>query len=126
MNDHVVFHNGTVFDGTGFPGAGTTVRIENGPITEVGDGLPLDGAEPVDIDGGTLLPGFIDAHAHPVFAGNQLRPYDLRQSTSVDGYLQTIREYARTPDPADGVGPASAAASSARYSAIFDLPFIAG
>ena len=33
--------------------------------------------EPVDLAGGTLLPGFIDAHAHPVFAGRPtaaLRP----------------------------------------------------
>jgi predicted amidohydrolase YtcJ len=65
----------------------------------VGEELTLDGAEPVDLQGGTLLPGFIDAHAHPVFAGQQLRHCDLREATNAGGYLDIISGYARThPD----------------------------
>jgi predicted amidohydrolase YtcJ len=68
---------------------------------EVGGALPLDGAEPVDLDGGTLLPGFVDAHAHPVFAGNQLRHCDLRDASDAGGYLDLIGDYARQhPDTA--------------------------
>ena len=90
----VLFHNGTVFDGARFLAPGTAARIVNGSIAEVGPDLALNGAEPVDLDGGTLLPGFIDAHAHPVFAGNQLRHCDLREARTADGYLEIIREYA--------------------------------
>jgi hypothetical protein len=55
----------------------------------------------VDLDGGTLLPGFIDAHAHPVFAGNQMRRCDLRGADTADGYLEIIAGYAREhPDEA--------------------------
>jgi predicted amidohydrolase YtcJ len=98
-SEHVVFHNGTIFDGTTFQPPGTAVRVRGRSIAEVGKQLPLDGAEPVDLQGGTLLPGFIDAHAHPVFAGNQLRHCDLREATTADGYLAIIREYAEThPD----------------------------
>jgi predicted amidohydrolase YtcJ len=94
-----VFFNGRVFDGVEFLPPDTTVRIEDGRITQVGTIEALDGAEPIDLDGGTLLPGFIDAHAHPVFAGNQLRHCDLRNAADADGYLATIGDYARShPD----------------------------
>jgi len=49
---------------------------------------------PVDLDGGTLLPGFIDAHAHPVFAGHQLRRCDLVSAHTQAGYLDIIARYA--------------------------------
>jgi len=70
MND-VLFRNGTVFDGHRFLPAGTWVRVRGGRITGIGPAESLGSlgsAEPVDLGGGTLLPGFIDAHAHPVFA----------------------------------------------------------
>ena len=75
--EELVFRNGTVFDGTRFLPAGTSVRVHGGTITAVGPVGPDQGAALVDLDGGTLLPGFIDAHVHPVFAGNQLRQCDL-------------------------------------------------
>jgi predicted amidohydrolase YtcJ len=90
----VVFHNGTVFDGATFLSPGTAVRVRRGSIAEVGAHLDLAGAEIVDMDGGTLLPGFLDAHVHPVFAGNQLRHCDLREAITADGYLDLIRAYA--------------------------------
>jgi predicted amidohydrolase YtcJ len=93
-----VFRNGSVFDGTRFLPAGTCVAIRGSQIVEVGAG-EADGAEPVDLGGGTLLPGFIDAHAHPVFAGNQLRRCDLKSARSEADYLEIIAGYARAhPD----------------------------
>ena len=60
---------------------------------------PLGSAEPVDLDGRTLLPGFIDAHAHPVFAGHQLRHCDLSAASTEPEYLEMIARYARAhPD----------------------------
>ena len=72
--------------------------VRGGQIAEVGPTSARRtsrGAELVDLDGGTLLPGFIDAHAHPVFAGNQLRHCDLRAAETAQGYLQIIARYAR-------------------------------
>jgi predicted amidohydrolase YtcJ len=99
--DELLFHNGTVFDGSRFLSPGTCVRVSGGTISGVGPAESLqptgrpDTAEPVDLDGGTLLPGFIDAHAHPVFAGNQLRRCDLRGADTAEGYLEIIASYAR-------------------------------
>jgi predicted amidohydrolase YtcJ len=99
--DELLFRNGTVFDGSRFLPPGTCVRVGGGTITGVGPAESLqptgqpDPAEPVDLDGGTLLPGFIDAHAHPVFAGSQLRRCDLRGADTAEGYLEIIAAYAR-------------------------------
>src|ERR687896_378366 len=51
-------------DGTGAaPKDGVVVTIENGRIASVGD-APPPGAETLDVKGGTLLPGLVDAHVH--------------------------------------------------------------
>jgi cytosine/adenosine deaminase-related metal-dependent hydrolase len=59
--------NATLFDGTGAPAHdAAAVLVEHGRIARVGrasDPVP-DGAREVDLDGRTLMPGLIDAHAH--------------------------------------------------------------
>ena len=97
VSEEVVFHNGTVFDGRAFLPAGTCVRVGGGRITGVGPGPAgrIGKAEPIDLAGGTLLPGFVDAHAHPVFAGDQMRRCDLRAaSTAAAGYTEIVAAYA--------------------------------
>ena len=93
--------NGAVFDGRGFLPPGTTVRVRGGRITGVEQGGTPAAATVVDLDGGTLLPGFIDAHVHPVFGGDQLRRCDLTGAGSLPGYLDLIAAYARA-HPGDG------------------------
>jgi predicted amidohydrolase YtcJ len=101
----IAFVNGTVFDGARFMPAGTVVRVRGTTIAAVGPGVgeagaggvePVDlaGAEPVDLGGGTLLPGFIDAHVHPVFAGDQLVRCDLSGVITAAKYLDIIAAYA--------------------------------
>jgi imidazolonepropionase-like amidohydrolase len=59
--------NATLFDGTGAaPRSGASVVVEDGTIARVGDAsdpAPA-GARRIDLDGRTLMPGLIDAHAH--------------------------------------------------------------
>jgi predicted amidohydrolase YtcJ len=95
----VRFVNGTVFDGTRFLEAGTEVVVRRGRIAAVGTGVAAERTEPVDLQGSTLVPGFIDSHAHPVFAGNQLRHCDLREAQTAQGYAELVRGYAAShPD----------------------------
>lgn len=54
--------NTRVFDGRNVVGASVVV-VEDETIAAVGYDVP-DGAELIDGEGGTLLPGFIDAHTH--------------------------------------------------------------
>jgi predicted amidohydrolase YtcJ len=101
VRDHLYFHNGTVFDGRGFIEPGCAVLVSGGRITAVGTDRPPADAEPIDLGGGTLVPGFIDAHVHPVHAGNQIRHCDLRSAHSVSGYVDLVAIYAADhPDEA--------------------------
>ena len=90
----VVFHNGTVFDGHRFLPAGTVVRVRGEKIAAVGPAGPAGAAALVDLAGGTLLPGFIDAHVHSVSAGDQLRRCDLQAASTVPGYTALVAAYA--------------------------------
>jgi predicted amidohydrolase YtcJ len=92
----VVFRGGGVFDGRRHrPGAGLVVT--DGRIVQVGADADLDlpaGAEIVDLGGGLLLPGFQDAHVHPVQGGLERLRCDLSEIETREGYLAAIRTYA--------------------------------
>lgn len=64
------------------------VRELVGPATEV-----------VDLKGKLLIPGFQDAHAHPVGGGLELGQCDLSGATTLDEYRRRISAYAQAhPD----------------------------
>lgn len=57
--------------------------VRGGTIVATGpsDGIERqisDDAEVVDATGRVVLPGFVDAHAHPVFAGNRVAEFEMR------------------------------------------------
>ncbi len=101
----LAFYNGTVFDGARFMSAGTVVLVRAGKITAAGpaEDAGLGGAEPVDLGGGTLLPGFIDAHVHPVFAGDGLCRCDLSGVNTAAGYVEIIAAYAAAHPEAEWI-----------------------
>jgi predicted amidohydrolase YtcJ len=92
----VVFHGGSVFDGHRHrPGVGAVVS--DGRVVQVATDADLDrpaGAEVVDLRGGLLLPGFQDAHVHPVQGGLERLRCDLSEIDTREGYLAAIRAYA--------------------------------
>jgi imidazolonepropionase len=51
--------------------------VETGPSDEIVKALPAD-AKVIDADGKVVLPGFVDAHAHPVFAGDRVDEFEMR------------------------------------------------
>jgi predicted amidohydrolase YtcJ len=99
----LVFRNGHVFDGQHHrPGHGAAVAA--GRLVAVVPEADLDmylgpGTEVVDLAGGLLLPGFQDAHAHPVQAGVERLRCDLTTGTTREEYLDLVRGYAHAhPD----------------------------
>src|SRR5262245_63354834 len=56
--------------------------IRDGKIDRVGSSDEIEkksrGAEVVDVDGRVVMPGFVDAHTHLVFAGNRLDDFERR------------------------------------------------
>ncbi len=84
-----------------------TLIVENGEIIAAGDGNHTV-AEPdvtVDVDGAVVLPGFIDAHTHMVFAGNRAHELEDRakgksfqQITAAGGGIMSTVSQTRAAD----------------------------
>ena len=99
MSRDTLFVNGTWWSagmGSSAPGA---VAVRSGRVSAVGAEEELleaaaPGTEVVDLAGGLLLPGFQDAHVHPVMAGVDLLRCDLHGCTSAEEALAVIAAYA--------------------------------
>jgi imidazolonepropionase len=57
--------------------------VEDGKIVKIGPSGEIEKALPpdtmiVDATGKVVLPGFVDAHAHPVFGGNRVDEFEMR------------------------------------------------
>src|SRR6187399_2926837 len=88
-----LFTNGSVFDGHRYLGAGS-VLVEDGRVVGLGtDDRPGD-HDVVDLAGGLVSPGFIDAHVHPIQGGLERLRCDLSEHSTREEYLATIKEYA--------------------------------
>ncbi|MEU4192589.1 amidohydrolase [Kribbella sp. NPDC026611] len=86
-----LFVNGAVFDGTTYH-EDLDVGVRSGRIVAVGQNL--EAAETVDLHGGLLLPGFVDAHVHPVQGGLERGRCDLAPLHGLPAYQEAIKQYA--------------------------------
>jgi imidazolonepropionase len=63
------------------PNGGMTIEdgrvLLTGPSAEIEKGLAAD-TQIIDASGKVVLPGFVDAHAHPVFGGNRVDEFEMR------------------------------------------------
>lgn len=63
------------------PNGGMTIEdgrvSQTGPSAEIEKGLPAN-TQIIDARGKVVLPGFVDAHAHPVFGGNRVDEFEMR------------------------------------------------
>ena len=70
----------------------STIVVSDGKVVELGDASLLDKYEAVtvrDLDGKTLIPGFIDSHTH--ISGDPQRYIDLSEITSIAEMQDLIR-----------------------------------
>lgn len=80
------------------------VAIRRGRIVAVGTdaevrALAGPGTEEMPLDGGMVLPGFQDAHAHPPAGGVERLLCDLSDAYSAEDYARIVRAYAEShPD----------------------------
>lgn len=95
----LIFVNGDVYTVDGVRSWAQAVAVKGGRIAAVGtedDIIDLRGGatEVVDLQGGLLLPGFQDAHIHPVGGGLDMLTCDLHDLHSLEDYLEAISSYA--------------------------------
>ncbi|WP_328432607.1 amidohydrolase [Streptomyces sp. NBC_00453] len=101
MHTDLIFTGGPVLTPAGR--TATAVAVTGDRITAVGHDEVLDLAGPrtevVDLAGRLLLPGFQDAHVHPVPAGLELSQCDLTGTRTAEETVAAIRAYAKAhPD----------------------------
>lgn len=99
----IVFSGGPVFTADTVRSRATAVAVARGRIVAVGgdDVRELIGprTEAVDLAGRMLVPGFQDAHVHPVSGGLELLRCDLGDGSTEPEYLDLVAAYASThPD----------------------------
>ncbi|HJQ72556.1 MAG TPA: amidohydrolase [Actinomycetota bacterium] len=100
----LAFVNGCVYTVDAARTRVSAVAVAGGRIVSVGsDDLIRDGIDTttsvVDLRGRMLLPGFQDAHVHPVSAGVDRLQCDLHDLHTRDDYVRAVRSYAEAhPD----------------------------
>lgn len=96
----IVLVNGTLIDGTGAdPVPNAALAIQEGRITAVGPcmsvAIPV-GAVVIDVQGGTILPGFINAHVHNAYDAKNLQAWaqagvtTVRDESAIGGALSSL------------------------------------
>lgn len=81
------------------------VFIEDGTIKQVGAMEPEVDCDVIDVSGKILLPGFVDAHTHSIFAGTREHEFSMRAkgmsyaeiAKDGGGILETVRKTRETP-----------------------------
>jgi predicted amidohydrolase YtcJ len=93
----ILFHGGRVHVGDGT--SAEAVLAIDGRVAAVGRMADLrrvaGTAEAVDLDGGLMTPGWIDAHVHFMWWAIQMGQVDLRDAATVDDALAATADYAR-------------------------------
>jgi predicted amidohydrolase YtcJ len=95
----LVLRDGAVYTVDAARSWATAVGIRKGRIVYVGTGRLPEGligtkTEVVDLDGRMVLPGFQDAHVHPVSSGVELGECVLDDVTSAQAAADSVRSYA--------------------------------
>ena len=93
----LVFHGGPVFTADTVRSRAHAVAVSGGRIVAVGGDEVRDligpRTEVVDLGGRLLVPGFQDAHVHPVWGGLDMLRCDLAEYGDAPQYLDAIGRY---------------------------------
>jgi predicted amidohydrolase YtcJ len=88
-----VWHNGKVWINDNQ--TSDAIAASDGVIVAHGaDALALTADETIDLKGATLLPGFGDGHAHPVFGGTETLFAPVRGPEKLEQLLEAIKTWA--------------------------------
>ncbi|MBT5580318.1 MAG: amidohydrolase [Acidimicrobiaceae bacterium] len=98
MSDNSVLFIGGTIHTMGEGPRPDAVRVDGDRITAVGrveELAQLGDATTLDLDGRCLMPGFVDAHTHPLMHGQCMSWADLSSAASMDEIVKILREHGR-------------------------------
>jgi predicted amidohydrolase YtcJ len=103
---NLVLHNAQIYTVDDRRPTASALAVRNGRFVAVGDRDAATAACPeaprVDAEGHTVVPGFIDAHAHLQALGHSLRRAALAGTSSPGAVVERLEEFATERDlPAD-------------------------
>jgi len=97
-----VVHNATVYTADDRRPTATAFAVRDGQFLAVGDDATVQDALPsapfIDAGGRTIVPGFIDAHAHLHGLGHALRRADLTGTDSAAAVVERLQAFADEHD----------------------------
>ncbi len=101
------YHNGTILTMEDSSLYAEAVCVENGKIRAVGTleevmRFKENGDEMIDLQGRTMLPGFLDAHSHFVGAANTMTQCDLSDCESFSEIVDIMKAFAKKRKIAEG------------------------
>ncbi|WP_375389522.1 amidohydrolase [uncultured Amnibacterium sp.] len=105
MTRPLVVAGSRLFTGRSLHPTASAVAVRDGVVVAVGSlaearAAAGGGAEVLDVPGGLVGPGFVDAHVHPAQGGGERLGCDLTDAVGADDTLARIRAYADA-HPAD-------------------------
>ena len=95
----LIFQNGAVYTVDAARSWAHAVAVRDGRIVAVGTddeirAMAGPATEVVDLAGGMLVPGFQDAHVHPVGGGLDMLQCDMHDLATQEDYLLAVKTYA--------------------------------
>ncbi|WP_085506090.1 amidohydrolase [Thalassobacillus devorans] len=105
---------------------GKIVKVDADPIPDTHGYTVTASTEKMDLQGATLLPGFIDTHSHLLMYGELLNYIDFRypHTTSIEQIKEKIKEATNDTPPGEwiiGWGYDDTLLAEGRHPTIFDL-----
>jgi predicted amidohydrolase YtcJ len=102
----LVLHNARIYTVDERQPTATALTVRNGRFQVVGTDAEVAEAFPdapsIDVGGRTVVPGFIDAHAHLQELGHALRRVDLTGTSSPEAVLERLRAFVSARDLEEG------------------------
>lgn len=94
----LILTNGNIITMSEFKSKATAVAIKNGRFSKIGIddevlALRNNNTEIIDLEGKTVLPGFIDSHMHLLGYGSNLEKCDLRKVKSIDTLIEETKKF---------------------------------
>ena len=107
LKPNLILKNGSIYTVDGKRSWAQAIAIAGDKIILVGKNTDIDpyiehSTDVIDLEGKMVLPGFVDAHAHPSYAMYLIKDINLHSLDSVEIYQETISEFVKNHPNAEG------------------------